>query len=182
MPAEPSPPPVAVVRSARASEVVGAARSILEQDGPDALTMRAVAASIGIKAPSLYKHFPDKASLEAALIEGALAEMGRALHAAVAAPGRRGRVAAVLRAYREQGLQHPHLYRLTTAGPLDRSALPPGLEDWAGEPFFLATGEPHRAQALWSFAHGMVVLELDGRFPEGSDLDRTWSAGAAAFA
>jgi hypothetical protein len=91
-------------------------------------------------------------------------------------------VAAVLRAYREQGLQHPHLYRLTTAGPLDRSALPPGLEDWAGEPFFLATGEPHRAQALWSFAHGMVVLELDGRFPEGSDLDRTWSAGAAAFA
>ena len=43
------------------------------------------------------------------------------------------------------------------------------------------TGEPHRAQALWSFAHGMVILELDGRFPAGSDLDRTWAEGAAAF-
>ena len=69
-----------------------------------------------------------------------------------------------------------------TAGPLPRSELAPGLEDWAGEPFLLVTGEPHRAQALWSFAHGMVILEIDGRFPAGSDLDRTWRAGAAAFA
>ena len=59
---------------------------------------------------------------------------------------------------------------------------PDGLEDWAGEPFLLATGDSHRAQALWSFAHGMVILEIDGRFPEHSDLDRTWRAGAAAFA
>jgi hypothetical protein len=27
----------------------------------------------------------------------------------------------------------------------------------------------------------MVILEIDGRYPEGSDLDRTWAAGAAAF-
>jgi hypothetical protein len=34
---------------------------------------------------------------------------------------------------------------------------------------------------MWSFAHGMVILELDQRYPDGSDLDRTWRAGAEAF-
>ena len=68
-------------------------------------------------------------------------------------------------------------------GPdLPRAELTPGLENWAGEPFFRATGEPQRAQALWAFAHGMVVLEIDHRFLPGSDLDRTWRAGATAFA
>ncbi len=43
------------------------------------------------------------------------------------------------------------------------------------------TGDPNLAQALWSLAHGMVILELDDRYPEGSDLDQTWRAGAAAF-
>jgi hypothetical protein len=43
------------------------------------------------------------------------------------------------------------------------------------------TGDPALAQALWSFAHGMVTLELDGRYPPGSDLDATWRAGATAF-
>ena len=34
---------------------------------------------------------------------------------------------------------------------------------------------------MWSAAHGMVILELDGRYPPGSDLDRTWRETAAAF-
>ena len=55
------------------------------------------------------------------------------------------------------------------------------LEEWAGQPFFFAAGDPFRSQALWSFAHGMVILEIDGRYPDDSDLDRTWEAGAAAF-
>jgi hypothetical protein len=27
----------------------------------------------------------------------------------------------------------------------------------------------------------MVILEIDGRYPTDSDLDRTWRAGAAPF-
>jgi len=45
----------------------------------------------------------------------------------------------------------------------------------------VVTGDPYLAQALWSFAHGMVILELDRRYPPGSNLDLTWSAGAKAF-
>jgi AcrR family transcriptional regulator len=168
-------------RSARATEIVVAARALLEADGPEALTMRALAERLGMRAPSLYKHFRDKAAVQAALIEEALAEMGAALHAAIDRPGRRGPVAAVLDTYRRQAVANPDLYRLATTGPLDRAALPSGLEDWAGEPFLLVAGDPHRAQALWAFAHGMVILEIDHRFPDETALDPTWKAAVAAF-
>jgi AcrR family transcriptional regulator len=162
----------------RAAEIVSAARSVLEQDGREALTMRTLAERIGIRAPSLYKHFPDKEGVEVALIEQGLAEIGATLRAAVQDDPP---VPALLRAYRAHARANPGLYRLATTGPLPRHRLAPGLEDWAGEPFFLATGEPHLAQALFSFAHGMVILEIDHRFPAGSDLDRTWTEGARAF-
>ena len=61
--------------------------------------------------------------------------------------------------------ESPHLYRLATGGELARDLLPPGLEEWSGTPFFTVTGDPHLAQALWSTAHGLVVLELDRRYP-----------------
>lgn len=62
-----------------------------------------------------------------------------------------------------------------------RDLLAPRLEQWAGEPFYFAGGEPHRAQALWAFAHGAVSLELDQRFADASGLDHTWTAAAVAF-
>lgn len=87
----------------------------------------------------------------------------------------------LLAAYRTESLARPNLYRLATSGQLPRDELTPGLEDWAGEPWLLVAGDPFLAQAMWSFAHGMVTLELDRRYPDGSDLDRTWRAGAEAF-
>ena len=74
-------------------------------------------------------------------------------------------------------LAHPNRYRLATSGPLRRDLLPECLEEWAGQPFFFAGGDPFRSQALWSFAHGMVSLEIDGRYPDGSDLDRWGRVG-----
>jgi AcrR family transcriptional regulator len=169
-------------RSGRGADIVVAARHIVEHEGVDALTMRRLAAEVGMQAPSLYKHFPTKRAVEAALIAEALREVGEVLHAAVAAPGRVGPVRSLLETYRNAALANPAMYRLATSGPLPREDLPPGLEDWAGRPFFLATGDPWKAQALFSFAHGMVILEIDDRFPPGSDLARTWEAGGATFA
>jgi hypothetical protein len=71
---------------------------------------------------------------------------------------------------------------LVTTGAFPRDELTPGLEAWAGEPFYRATGDPYRAQALWAFAHGTLILEIDHRFIPGSDLDQTWETGALAFA
>lgn len=173
--------PRRTARTPRAAAVVDAAWDLLDTKGPEALTMRRVADMLQIQAPSLYKHLPDKAALESALIEEALVRIGTALHTAVATPGRHRPVVALLAAYRAHALAHPHVYRLATAGPLDRAALPPGLEDWAGMPFLLAIGDPHRAQALWAFAHGLALLEIDRRPQSIGALDRTWRAGADAF-
>lgn len=171
--------------SPRAAEIVAVARRVLEEEGPDALTMRRVGDELGMKAPSLYKHFPNKAAIELVLVEQGLAEMGTALYAAIGPSLGRGApanaVGPLLDTYRSVARAHPNLYRLTTIGPLRRADLVPGLEDWAGSPFFLVAGDPYLAQAMWSAAHGMVILELDGRYPEGSDLDRTWREAAAAF-
>jgi AcrR family transcriptional regulator len=166
--------------SLRAAEIVAAAGRLLESEGPEALTMRRLGDALGIRAPSIYKHFPGKHAVEVALIVEALTDIGHVLRQAVE-PGAAGAVAHLLAAYRDQALRHPNLYRLATNGPLPREELPEGLEDWAGHPFFAVTGDPFVAQALWSFAHGMVMLELDDRYPATSELDRTWKAGADAF-
>lgn len=165
--------------SPRARQVVSAARELLERDGWDALTMRALGERLGIKAPSLYKHFSGKEALRATLAGVALAESGSRLHAVVAADGD---IAELLAAYREQAHRNPQLYRLATSGTLPRAELPPGLEDWSGEPFFVAAGgDPHLAQALWSLAHGMTTLELDGRYPTGRAPEQTWQTAVDLF-
>lgn len=173
-------PPIRVL-SPRAHEIAATARMVLEAEGSEAVTMRRLAAELGIRAPSLYKHFASKQAVETVLIDAALHEVGILGHRAVAEAGDEGPVVALLRAYRSYGIAHPHLYRLVTNGHLHRDDLTPGLESWAGTPWFLATGEPYCAQALWAFAHGTVSLEIDQRFLDGSDLDRTWAAGGAAF-
>jgi AcrR family transcriptional regulator len=148
--------------------------------------MRALADRLRIKAPSLYKHLADKDELEALLIAEALRGMGLALHAAVdGLPARTGRPRALdtlAGAYRAWALAHPHLYRLATEGELPRERLPEGLEAWTAEPLVRLTGGEHRARATWAFAHGMTILELDGRFPPGADLDAAWAAGVAGLA
>jgi AcrR family transcriptional regulator len=181
LPGELERPEQPSARSPRVAEIVGAARRILEDEGSAALTMRRLADELHMQAPSLYKHFSGKAEVEAALLAEGLFDIGDVTHAAIhtAGPGRS--LQSLLEVYRSHSRAHPNLYRLATSGTLDRDRLPGGLEEWAGNPWFVVTGDSPTAQALWSFAHGMVILELDERYTPGSDLDRTWRAGAAAF-
>ncbi|WP_161499512.1 TetR/AcrR family transcriptional regulator [Tsukamurella tyrosinosolvens] len=160
--------------SPRARQIVETARALLERDGWERITMRDLADEVGIRAPSLYKHFASKDAVKSALVGVALAESGAALRPVTD-------VAALLRDYRAVARSNPNLYRLATVGPLDREALPGGLEEWSGAPFFEVTGDEHAAQALWAAAHGMAILEIDGRFPTGAAPDETWDELARRF-
>jgi AcrR family transcriptional regulator len=167
----------------RARQIVAAARELLEQEGVAALTMRRLAQRLGIRAPSLYKHLPDKAALEAAIIAAGLEDTATALEAALdtaLADGAES-LGALAAAYRAFALAHPHLYRLMTDQPLRRDLLPLGVEDRAAAPLLLAAGDPDRARAVWAFAHGMIMLELARRFPPDADLDAAWQQGITAF-
>jgi AcrR family transcriptional regulator len=158
----------------RAREIVAAARELLEAEGPEGLSMRRVAGRVGIRAPSIYKHLPDKEALEAALISAGLEEWAQAFKGET--PEELGR------AYRDYALAHPHLYRLMTERPLAHERLTPGVEERAAQPIVDAVGgDADAARAVWAFAHGMTMLELNGRFPPGADLDAAWAAGMRAF-
>lgn len=174
------PRPEIAARTPMVAKIVTVADSILRDGGREALSMRTLGTELGIKAPSLYKHVDGRAAIEVLLVADALLLMGEALHDALDR-ATDDPVGPLLQVYRDQAKARPHLYRLTTASDFPRDALPTGLEDWTGETFYRATGEPVRAQALWAFAHGMAILEIDGRFLPGSPLDHTWAQGAAAF-
>jgi AcrR family transcriptional regulator len=163
----------------RAREIVATARELLDQQGAEALTMRRLADRLGIRAPSLYKHLPGKAALEAAVIATGLEDIAVALNAAL--DGATAPLVALAAAYRAFALAHPHLYRLMTDQPLPRQQLPAGVEERAAAPLLRAAGDPELARAIWAFAHGMVLLELDHRFPPDADLDAAWQAGITAF-
>ncbi|MFG3219810.1 TetR/AcrR family transcriptional regulator [Streptomyces sp. NPDC048185] len=166
--------------SPRAREIAEAARALLEESGPAALTLRALADRLGIKAPSLYKHFPDKKAVEVELIAQFLAEAAEAMEAAVAREP--GSPVALARAYRAYALAHPHLYCLANERPLPRESLPAGLEDRAAAPVLQAcAGDGDLARSVWAFAHGMTVLEIHGRFPPGADLPEAWRKGMEAL-
>ena len=164
----------------RRREIVEAARQILERDGESALTMRRVAADLGMKAPSLYKHFPDKESLELELIIVGFEESAAAFEAALATQAR-SQIESLGAAYRGYARAHPHIYRLMTDRPLPHERLPVGLEYRVAAPLAQAMGSVAGARAAWALAHGLVILEINGRFPADADVDAAWRAGITAL-
>jgi len=141
--------------------------------------MRRLGERLGVRAPSLYKHLAGKSELEDALQQAGLNELGGAVaHAAEGAPDP---LAAAVRAYRRFALGNPALYRLVTERPLPQGHEPGEGERRGIETVVAATGSRDRARAAWAFAHGMVHLELAGRFPPGADVEAVWGEGLAAF-
>jgi AcrR family transcriptional regulator len=173
-------PSVADQLSPRSREILAAARELLETEGQEGLSMRNLAERIGIRAPSIYKHFSGKAALEAAMISQGFEEQGAQFEAALETSEEP--LAAMAAAYRGFAHGHPHLYRLMYDRSLDRSLLTPGSEDRAVVPVVRALGEDRDlARAVFAFAHGMTILELNGRFPPDADLDAAWRRGLAAL-
>ena len=148
----------------------------LVAEGPaDALSLRELARRVGVSATAVYRHFPDKAALLAALSAEGLAMLGAAQRAAfdAAGGGKRG-FAATGAAYVRFALANPALFRLTFQHPA-----PPGLmrrEEGAPDAmgFLLANARAYApatvdpqifALQAWSLAHGLAMLMLDGQVP-----------------
>jgi AcrR family transcriptional regulator len=171
------------IPSTRRQQIVEAARRLLEEQGPAALSMRNVAAEIGIRAPSLYEHVTDKRALESAIIADALTEHGLAQSQAIEDGHSDDPLMDMAMRYREWALTHPHLYRLIYSRDLDRDE--PAVaeaERVAAIPIrTLTAGDVPAARVIWSFAHGMVSLELADRFPPDTDVDELWQRGMAAL-
>jgi AcrR family transcriptional regulator len=164
----------------RARQIAVAAQELIDAEGVDALSMRALADRVGIRAPSIYKHFENKEAVEAAVISAVFEEMAIVNEGIVKDSGEP--LPALAEAYRDYARRHPHLYRLVTERPLNRAALAEGVEARTVRPLVQAAGEDRDlARAFWAFAHGMTVLELNSRFPADADLDAAWRSGIEAL-
>lgn len=163
-------------RADRRSQLIAAAHHLLETEGAEAITIRRLGAAVGIRGPSVYKHVPDKATIEDALTLVGLVEQADALQ------GVPTTFAALAGAYRKWALSHPHMHRLLNDRPLNRSQLPVGLEDRAAAPLVAAcNGDRAMARAAWATMKGLVDLELAHRFPPGTDLEAVYAAAARAY-
>ena len=76
-------------------DILAGATALLERTGSEeAVTLRAVAREVGISAPSIYSHFPDREAIVDAIVDGAFVDFNAAIEdAANAATDCRGRSA-----------------------------------------------------------------------------------------
>lgn len=164
----------------RARAIANVALELLEEDGIEALSMRRLAARLGIRAPSIYKHFASKEALEAALISDGFRAQGAEFERALERSDEP--LVAMGASHRAFAREHPHLYRLMYDRALNRDLLDPGAEESAAAPVVRAAGNDRDlARAAFAFAHGMAILELNDRFPPDADLDAAWQRGLRAL-
>ena len=161
-------------------DIIAAARKIIARQGVDALSLRDVAAAVGVKAPSLYKRFADRSALIDAVRDDLLRELAGSLGKVRSSASPRERLLAMAEAYRRFGLAQPRLYRLLFASGGEpsaaaREAISPVLEDFAE-----LVGNEHAlsaARALTAFLNGFVTLEINGSFQLGGSIDDAFEIG-----
>jgi AcrR family transcriptional regulator len=167
------PTPTKITRE----QILAKAIALLNERGPDALSMRELAKSLEVKAPSLYRYFPDKLSLEREVVEAGNRRLLSALEAGCRDTEKSGLYLAAGHAYRKFALGKPHLYFLMMER---RIIFPPKSESgkalWEFVLALVRNASGHLdgtayAVALWSFLHGFVSLERAGQFGESGPLN-----------
>ena len=167
--------------------LLGEGLRLVEEAGPDALSLREVARAAGVSATAVYRHFPDKRALMTALAQEGVRRLGEAQEAA-ATGGGAAAFSAVGRAYVDFALANPGLFRLTFTYPGIEIGDPVNdkaaslLHDHALD---IAHGDKRLARVValkaWSLVHGIALLILDGRVPRDDALiDATIATAALA--
>ncbi|MFI5957768.1 TetR/AcrR family transcriptional regulator [Cryptosporangium sp. NPDC051539] len=160
------------VESAAATRraLLDAAGELLDEGGPDAVTLREVGARAGVSRGAPYRHFTDKESLLTALATLAWERTGDQVQALRTAPIDAGdKLRAALTGLIAVGRKQPHLYRLMFTTP---SGDPAAVVRAAGrsQDEFLAivaelVGEQdarHYGALLMTSAHGITGMEVSG--------------------
>lgn len=96
-----------------AERILAAAVAIVADEGADAVTMRRVAADVGVTTMATYRHYPNRAALLDAAAEAAFAELGA--NWGIGESGAEGedfdtRFAELFQAFLDFALGKPHLY------------------------------------------------------------------------
>jgi AcrR family transcriptional regulator len=159
--------------------VLAAAERILEEEGAQALTLRAVARAVGVSHTAPKNHFDDLVGLLSELAAVGYRRFGTDLSAAMEAAGDdpRARMKAMGRAYVGFARAHRGLFQLMFRSErldIRRPALQEAIMSARSALRMAAAArEPNKsvparelvaqAAAMWSLVHGYAMLLLDGR-------------------
>jgi len=106
------------VRAATVMEITQTARRILVDQGPEAVTLRAIAREMGMTAPALYRYFGSHQDLLRHLIGELFNELTDALHEEIhKASDMTGKFLAVSFGFRTWALAHKREYTLLFGSP-----------------------------------------------------------------
>ncbi|GAA2420046.1 TetR/AcrR family transcriptional regulator [Actinomadura vinacea] len=108
-------------RAATVQEITDTARRILVEEGPDAVTLRAIAREMGMTAPGLYRYFDSHAELLRHVVGDIFADLTAELHkglSAVPEGDMSGKLLAVARSFRLWAFAHRREYALLFGSPL----------------------------------------------------------------
>jgi AcrR family transcriptional regulator len=159
---------------------------VIEKDGVEALTLRAVGQRLGVSRTALYRHFADKSSLLASVA----AEGFRALRLELNDAwdrhdgGQQG-FEAMGAAYVRFAVAHPSHYRVMFGGFIEHGAKGSPLAREGGAAFqvlvdAIVTLQKQRAirrddpqelaQYIWATVHGVAMLAIDGQLRQPVDV------------
>ncbi len=162
--------------------VVDLALVLVDERGPDELTLAKVAERAGVAAPSLYKHVKNLADLRRLVDLRVVQEMADVLR--TAATGRAGdqAVGALADSYRGYLREHPRRTGALAADP-DRGDVELSTATHAVAEVVFAVLRPfgfdharavHATRCLRAAVHGFAGLEASGGFGRPEDVDESF--------
>ncbi len=152
--------------------IIQSATDIIQTGGLASLSMRNLAARLGVRASSLYRHFPDRSSIEKTVASRAAEQLLARMRLAVQDTTGEQAVFAACRAYLEYATSEAAFYNM-----IMDITVPGGQQNEASKriwEFFVrlvseATAldeDLSGAAALWSLLHGFTFLSRTGQFGE----------------
>ena len=171
------------------ASVVDAAVELVDEKGPGALTLAAVARRTGVATPSLYKHVDSLEALHQKVSARVTGELANVLANAIAGRSGEDAVRSLAHAYRDYALSHPGRYSLTQRVPDVRDPEHLAASERAVQSVFaalrgfgLAGDDAIDATRLARSAlHGFVSLEIDDGFGLPQDVGHSFECLVSAL-
>jgi AcrR family transcriptional regulator len=172
-----------------APAIVDKARQMIASTGEDGLTLAQLAAALGIRAPSLYNHFRDKAELLRAVNQTTYLALTATMQAAHDEQAdARTNFLRMMRAYRTFAGDNAVLYRLAfgslTDGDLFDSEIYAALAQPMQQIVAQLCGETRSLPVLrgaWALAHGFALLEMSAQFNRAGSVDDAFETAIQTY-